>query len=134
MVWDLIVIQLLFSRLRLFKSLSAKRAAEGSDRVSKGISSTNSTTASSSNPERFYELILEMCERLFDNEIDQHVFEDQVRHLFGLQVSRNPREVESIITMLQDAYKIFTVDKVIGAIIKQVCRLAVFSEIETNDL
>lgn len=78
--------QLLFSRLRLFKDLSAKKAAEGSDRLSKGMPPT---TASSSSPERFYELLLETCERLFDNEMDQHVFEDQVRHVFGLKVSQS---------------------------------------------
>ena len=86
--------QLLFSRLRLFKNLSAKKVAEGSDRAA------GSTGPSSNNPERFYDLLLETCERLFDNEIDQHVFEDQVRHVFGLKVSLNSKEVECIMRIV----------------------------------
>lgn len=34
----------------------------------------------------FYDLLLESCERLFDNELEQHVFEDQLRYMFGIQV------------------------------------------------
>ena len=34
----------------------------------------------------FYELMLESCEKLFDNELEQHVFEDQMRYMFGIQV------------------------------------------------
>jgi hypothetical protein len=34
-----------------------------------------------------YEVLLESCERLFDNEIEQHVFEDQMRHIFGTKVN-----------------------------------------------
>ncbi|KAF9237770.1 hypothetical protein BU15DRAFT_88601 [Melanogaster broomeanus] len=54
--------------------------------------------------EHFYDLMLESCERLFDNEIDQHVFEEQMRYMFRFK----------------DAYRIFTIDKVLGAFIKQV--------------
>lgn len=57
----------------------------------------------SANADHFYELMLESCERLFDNEIEQHAFEDQMRFMFGLE-----------------AYKVFTIDKLVGAIIKQV--------------
>lgn len=34
----------------------------------------------------FYDLLLESCEKLFDNVIEQHVFEDQLRYMFGIQV------------------------------------------------
>jgi len=51
-----------------------------------------------------YDILLGQCEALFTNELEQHVFEDQTRTVFGYK----------------DGYKIFTVDKVIGAIIKQV--------------
>jgi paired amphipathic helix protein Sin3a len=51
-----------------------------------------------------YEMLLVQCERLFTNEIEQQLFEDQTRAIFGVK----------------NAYKIFTVDKLIGAIIKQV--------------
>lgn len=37
--------------------------------------------------EHYYDLILESCERLFDNEIDQHAFEEQMRFMFGYRVS-----------------------------------------------
>jgi paired amphipathic helix protein Sin3a len=54
--------------------------------------------------DHFYDLMLESCERLFDNEIEQYVFEEQMRYMFGVK----------------DAYRIFTIDKVIGSLIKQV--------------
>ena len=33
---------------------------------------------------QYYELMLETCERLFDNQIEQLAFEDQMREMFGL--------------------------------------------------
>jgi paired amphipathic helix protein Sin3a len=51
----------------------------------------------------FYGHLLEACEKLFDNVIDQAMFEDTVRFMFGMK-----------------AYNVFTLDKVIGALIKQV--------------
>jgi len=53
--------------------------------------------------EFFYGHLLESCEKLFDNAIDQATFEDTVRYMFGMK-----------------AYNVFTLDKVIGALIKQV--------------
>ena len=35
---------------------------------------------------QYYELMLETCERLFDNQIEQLAFEDQMREMFGLHV------------------------------------------------
>ena len=54
--------------------------------------------------EHFYSHLLECCEKLFDNVIDQSTFEDTARYMFGMK-----------------AYNVFTLDKVIGALIKQVC-------------
>lgn len=34
----------------------------------------------------FYPYLLESCERLFDNVIDQQAFEDITRHMFGTKV------------------------------------------------
>jgi len=48
--------------------------------------------------------MLESIERLFENDIEQHLFEDQMRSMFGIK----------------EAYKLFTIDKLIGSIIKQV--------------
>ncbi|EPQ53755.1 hypothetical protein GLOTRDRAFT_139874 [Gloeophyllum trabeum ATCC 11539] len=75
------LVELLYSRLLLYKHLSG-----------------------SSSRQQHYAMLLDACERLFDNDIEQHSFEDQMRQLFG------PR----------DAYRIFTVDKVIGPMIKQI--------------
>ncbi|KZT44457.1 hypothetical protein SISSUDRAFT_19885 [Sistotremastrum suecicum HHB10207 ss-3] len=51
----------------------------------------------------YYDFLLESMEKLMDGEIDQALFEDCMRVTFGTQ-----------------AYTIFTLDKVIGALIKQV--------------
>jgi paired amphipathic helix protein Sin3a len=36
---------------------------------------------------QYYELMLETCERLFDNQVEQPVFEDQMREMFGIHAS-----------------------------------------------
>jgi hypothetical protein len=36
---------------------------------------------------QYYELMLETCERLFDNQVEQLMFEDQMREMFGLHAS-----------------------------------------------
>jgi hypothetical protein len=36
---------------------------------------------------QYYELMLETCERLFDNQVEQLAFEDQMREMFGLHAS-----------------------------------------------
>ena len=41
----------------------------------------------SSRTTQLYELMLEYCEKLFDNELEQHIFEDRLRRMFGLAVS-----------------------------------------------
>lgn len=74
------------------------------------------------NPEHYYELLLVSCERLFDNEIEQHAFEDQIRYMFGTKVCffALSSTTEGAEYFWQEAYRIFTVDKLIGGIIKQV--------------
>lgn len=37
----------------------------------------------------FYEYLLDSCERLFDNEIDQQMFEEIARYMFGTK-ARQP--------------------------------------------
>ncbi|TFK49235.1 hypothetical protein OE88DRAFT_1719716 [Heliocybe sulcata] len=80
------LMELLYSRLLFYKHVSL------------------SPEASLPNGPRSYPMLLEACEKLFDNEFEQHGFEDQMRQWFG------PR----------DAYRIYTVDKLIGALIKQI--------------
>ncbi|KAG1734271.1 uncharacterized protein EDB91DRAFT_1084170 [Suillus paluster] len=111
------LLEALYSRLLFFKHLSARIA----------LSSPKSTSKTKTNPvatalgmpslahlaqlddraahaDHFYELMLESCQKPFDNEIESHVFEEQMRYMFGVK----------------DAYRIFTIDKVIGSLIKQV--------------
>lgn len=54
-------------------------------------------------PRHYYGTLLQMCERLFDGELDQSSFEEAARFMFDI-----------------DAYPIFTVDKVISSLIKAV--------------
>jgi len=51
----------------------------------------------------FYEHTMHLCESLFDNEIDQYNFEENMRHMYGTK-----------------AYVSFTLDKLVAAIVKQV--------------
>ena len=66
-------------------------------------------------------MLLASCERLFSNDIEQHAFEDQMRAVFGTKVCKfHIGGAIGADPCLRDAYKIFTIDKVIGVIIKQV--------------
>ncbi|KAG9041544.1 Transcriptional regulatory protein sin3 [Tulasnella sp. UAMH 9824] len=64
---------------------------------------------------QFYEHLLECCEQLFDAEMDQSTFEDHMRFMFGIR-----------------AYHLFTIDKVVGSVIKQV--QAVLSDVKNKEL
>lgn len=75
------------------------------------------------NAAHFYDFLLESCEKLFDNEIEVPLFEDQMRYMFGPRVTQRVLIFHSMLIVDQEAYKIFTVDKLIGAIIKQVTSL-----------
>jgi paired amphipathic helix protein Sin3a len=55
--------------------------------------------------EHYYGHLLNMAEKLFEAEIDAATFEETLRVMFGTK-----------------AYVMFTLDKVVAAIIKQVCR------------
>ncbi|KZT07953.1 uncharacterized protein LAESUDRAFT_698018 [Laetiporus sulphureus 93-53] len=101
----------LYSRLHRFKVLAQKLASEpvpphkpNPTAVDLGILNDFSLYNRQPNPAHFYVIMLGACEKLFDNEIEQQVFEDQLRMMFG------PR----------DAYKLFTIDRVVGSVIKQV--------------
>ncbi|EIW51655.1 uncharacterized protein TRAVEDRAFT_75682 [Trametes versicolor FP-101664 SS1] len=106
------LLELLYSRLQLFKNITAELVANGTDPmepkpslVSKLIKDDLAKMGDRINhASHYYDLMLESCEKLFDNELEQHAFEEITRYLFGLK----------------HAYKLFTVDKVIGALIKQV--------------
>ena len=62
---------------------------------------------------------------MFDNEIEVPLFEDQMRFMFGPRVNfLRDLPLRKLTCNPQEAYKIFTVDKVIGSIIKQVREMA----------
>ena len=143
----------MYARLLFFKELSARIAAEDPKSASKvnpvatalGIPSLAELAQlddRAAHADHFYDLMLESCERLFDNEIEQHVFEEQMRYMFGVKVCLYifPFACMSSCSGTdfgwQDAYRIFTIDKVIGALIKQVgrCVLDGLSYIFTNIL
>lgn len=80
---------MLYSRLVLFKAIAAKLAVEGPLRRSKAAESlglSSPLNGRSATADHYYDLLLESLERLFDNEIEQHVFEDQMRYMFGTKV------------------------------------------------
>lgn len=51
----------------------------------------------------YYDHMLDLCERLFEQEIDQGTFEEHLRYMWGVE-----------------AYPMFTVDKVMSAVIKHI--------------
>jgi paired amphipathic helix protein Sin3a len=85
--------KLLYSRLALFKSIAANipskpfRSFRPTLTTDLGLSTVAAEGPADVN--HFYEVLLESCERLFDNEIEQHVFEDQMRHIFGTKVNQS---------------------------------------------
>ncbi|KAL4252934.1 Transcriptional regulatory protein Sin3-like protein [Abortiporus biennis] len=108
------LLELLYSRMLLFKNISNGVANDPSlhkpinpvpTNLGLGIlTDVSKMTEQGADAVYFYDLFLDSCERLFDNDLEQNVFEDQMRYMFGIK----------------DAYKAFTVDKVTGAIVKQV--------------
>jgi paired amphipathic helix protein Sin3a len=82
--------------LLLFKDLTAKLVAQrANDSPSNPIASDLGLPSVPdapnlpdrlANAEHFYDLLLESCESLFDNKLDQHAFEDQMRYIFGTKV------------------------------------------------
>ncbi|TFY59719.1 hypothetical protein EVJ58_g5599 [Rhodofomes roseus] len=100
------LLELLCSRLLYYRDLAAKIADDPKTVTRPGQATTDlgSLPEHAANARHFYTLMLESCEKLFDNQLEQAVFEDQMRWMFGPQ----------------NAYKMFTVDRVVGAIIKQV--------------
>ena len=86
--------QVLYSRLHLFKNIAIERVNDPTiDTKSNPMAMDLELMHASSGPQegqgevtasQYYELMLETCERLFDNQIEQLAFEDQMREMFGL--------------------------------------------------
>lgn len=76
--------QLLYSRILLIKETAQQQKGDAE------VSSERSTLDAAEKTESTahgYEIFLDLCERLFDNEMEAPVFEDRVRGIFGNQVS-----------------------------------------------
>ena len=84
----------MYARLQLFKGLASRAAAESPSSFQPNqtagtlglLTDTAFLNDRASDPSHFYPLLLESCERLFDNDIDVAVFEEQVRYMFGVKV------------------------------------------------
>ncbi|GLB35790.1 putative histone deacetylase (HDAC) interacting [Lyophyllum shimeji] len=117
------LLQLLYSRLLMCKEIGAQHAAEKhasllANRVAVelGLDEPNGPSAvleqtiealgdrgASENANVVYMYLLNACEKLFDGDMDQATFEEHMRWFFG-----------------NKAYHLFTLDKLITALVKQV--------------
>lgn len=80
---------MLYSRLQSFKAISAKLATAVPTSNVRG-SKSSAEPLNANGTINHYETLLAQCEALFTNEIEQHVFEDQARTVFGVKVRRFP--------------------------------------------
>ncbi|KAI0707538.1 hypothetical protein C8T65DRAFT_696013 [Cerioporus squamosus] len=119
------LLEVLYSRLQLFKNLTRDMADRPNDPFEPNPASIKSSIQPADlakigdkleHASHFYDLMLESCEKLFDNELEPHAFEEMMRFMFGVK----------------HGYKMFTVDKVIGALIKQV--QVILSDPKSQDL
>lgn len=102
--------QTLYHRLLAFKQLAAQLAAKHTHHrlnplgIELGLSAPVPTVDGEGNAaEHYYEHLLDLSEKLFDNDIDASTFEEQLRYMVGIR-----------------AYPLFTIDKLIGTAIKHV--------------
>ena len=102
--------QTLYSRLSSFKELARVLAEKEIARrlspmaVELGLANPVPIIDNGDNPFRhYYEHALNLAEKLFDGEIDQPTYEEHLRYMLGIK-----------------AFPLFTIDKVIGTLIKHV--------------
>jgi len=105
------LLQILYSRLLLCKNIAADLARKKKQPINPvaiklGLAepaAQNFGVENGENPsQHYYEHLLALAERLFDNDIDAPTYEETLRLMFG-----------------NKAYIMFTVDRVVGAIVKQ---------------
>lgn len=104
------IIHTLYHRLLAFKQLAAQLAAKHTHHrlnplgIELGLSAPVPTVDGEGNAaEHYYEHLLDLSEKLFDNDIDASTFEEQLRYMVGIR-----------------AYPLFTIDKLIGTAIKHI--------------
>ena len=97
------IVQVLYSRLHLFRNIAIERVNDPTfhrgTATAMDLELIQASSALQEGQDRFtasqyYELMLETCERLFDNQVEQPAFEDQMREMFGLQ-ARSPSFVST---------------------------------------
>lgn len=76
---------------------NTQQAAEESEEVRATKESEHERRAAAVH---FYDILLQSCERLFDNEIEQIAFEDQIRFMFGIKVRFSVMVNEPQLTVL----------------------------------
>ncbi|BGP46609.1 hypothetical protein JCM10450v2_002456 [Rhodotorula kratochvilovae] len=105
------VMHQIYHRLLAFKQLAADLAAAGATArrlnplgVKLGISTPISAVDTGDNPaEHYYEHLLDLAEKLFDGDVDQQTFEEQLRYMAGIR-----------------SYPLFTLDKLVSTVIKHI--------------
>lgn len=107
---SLIRLQTLYHRLATFKETMTQLArAHDHHRLNPlaielGLATTVPVIDGGQNPaEHYYEHALDLAEKLFDGEMDQQTYEEQLRYMGGIK-----------------AYPLYTVDKLISTVIKHV--------------
>lgn len=95
--------------------------------LAQAIEAVGNPSASGEEPNVLYMYLLEACEKVFENELDQATFEEHMRWFFGSKVirlilvrRRTCGGYVILMVILSQAYQVFTFDRVITAIIKQV--------------
>ncbi len=92
-------VKVIYSRLHLFKNIAVERVNDPSFNTrpnttamdlelleAAGVHEGQGQTHVRVTALQYYGLMLETCERLFDNQVELLVFEDQMREMFGLHV------------------------------------------------
>ena len=123
------LLQILYARLHKMRTLASDKAAAfpakqrnnpvavelglqdgstGPAAVVGAVSTTSGANAAEDSglflhPSRYYDTVLDLCEKLFDGDLDQATFEETVRYMYGIE-----------------GYHIFTIDKVVAAFVKAV--------------
>ncbi|GAA5821484.1 hypothetical protein JCM11251_004645 [Rhodosporidiobolus azoricus] len=104
------VIHTIYHRLLAFKQLAAELAAPHKHRrlsqlgVKLGLSTPVAAVDTGDNPaEHYYEHLLDLAEKLFDGDIDQQTYEEQLRYMAGIR-----------------SYPLFTLDKLTATVIKHI--------------
>ncbi|GAA5991337.1 hypothetical protein JCM5350_006988 [Sporobolomyces pararoseus] len=104
------IMHVMYHRLLSFKKLAAELAQAGNHRrlsplgSELGLSLPVGVVDTGDNPaEHYYEYALELAEKLFDGDVDQQTYEEQLRYMGGIR-----------------SYPLFTLDKLISTVIKHI--------------